>query len=201
MQHVLICGTSTRAAAESAARAGFRVTTIDAFADLDQHPSVRALSAARDFSAAPTASAIARAASSLDRDAVVYLSPFENHPRAVTALTAGSAVWGNSPETLRRVRDPFVLASTLRQSRLRRSASVFRTIRTTFERFERLERFELLKAVPFRRRQSNSPLARRAPFHGRRICQERIDGTPGSLVFAAAHGRCVPHRVLATACW
>ena len=36
--HVLVAGVSTRAAAESAARAGFRVTAIDAFGDLDQHP-------------------------------------------------------------------------------------------------------------------------------------------------------------------
>jgi len=39
----LICGTSTRAAAASAARAGFRVIAFDAFADRDQHPSVDAL--------------------------------------------------------------------------------------------------------------------------------------------------------------
>ena len=39
---LLIAGISTRAAAESAARAGFEVTAIDAFGDLDQHPGVRA---------------------------------------------------------------------------------------------------------------------------------------------------------------
>src|SRR5438045_1223713 len=50
MQRVLIAGVSTRAAAESAARAGFAVTAIDAFADLDQHPSVQAQSLAGVFS-------------------------------------------------------------------------------------------------------------------------------------------------------
>jgi predicted ATP-grasp superfamily ATP-dependent carboligase len=182
-QHVLICGTSTRAAAESAARAGFRVTTIDAFADLDQHPSVRALSAARDFGAAPTASAIARVASGLDRDAVVYLSPFENHPRAVTALSAGSRLWGNSPDTLRRVRNPFVLASTLRRHG-------FATPRLHSNDSNDSNDW-LLK--PFRsgggnriRRWRGEPVPRTS------YLQERIDGTPGSLVFAAARGRCVP---------
>ncbi len=48
---VLIAGVSTRAAAESAANAGFTVTALDAFGDLDQHPSVRSLSLPRDFAA------------------------------------------------------------------------------------------------------------------------------------------------------
>ena len=49
--HVLVAGLSTRAAAESAGRAGFRVTAIDAFGDLDQHPTVAALKLERKFSA------------------------------------------------------------------------------------------------------------------------------------------------------
>ena len=114
--HVLICGTSTRAAAASAARAGFRVTALDAFADRDQHPSVHALSTSRDVATGSTASAMARAAARLDAEAVVYLSPFENHPRAVTTLAAGRTLWGNAPETLRRVRDPFQLAAAMHRN-------------------------------------------------------------------------------------
>src|SRR4051812_18141925 len=41
VMHVLIAGVSTRAFAESAARAGFEVTTIDAFADVDYPAGVR----------------------------------------------------------------------------------------------------------------------------------------------------------------
>jgi predicted ATP-grasp superfamily ATP-dependent carboligase len=186
MRRVLICGTSTRAAAESAARAGFSVTTIDAFADRDQHPAVRALSAGRDFNTSPTAAAMARVARDLPCDAVVYLSPFENHPRAVAALAAGRVLLGNAPETLRVVRNPFVLAEELKRRGF---------------------------AVP---RHSNDPNVSNdsnvswlvKPFHsggGARIrewqggpiprgwyLQERIDGTPGSIVFAAAKGACVP---------
>ena len=66
----------------------------------------------------------------IDADAVAYLSPFENHTRAVdalasgpstlrtgpsTALTAGRALWGNPPDVIRRVRDPFLLAGLLRR--------------------------------------------------------------------------------------
>jgi predicted ATP-grasp superfamily ATP-dependent carboligase len=191
-QHVLICGTSTRAAAESAARSGFRVTTIDAFADLDQHPLVRALSAGRDFSAAPTASAMARAARGLDRDAVVYLSPFENHPRAVGALSAVGTLWGNSPDTLRRVRNPFMLASTLRSHGFAVPRVLSNAPNAPNDSNDSNDSNNwLLK--PLRsgggnriRRWRGEPVPRTS------YLQERIDGTPGSLVFAAAHRQCVP---------
>jgi predicted ATP-grasp superfamily ATP-dependent carboligase len=102
---------STRAAAESAARAGFEVIALDAYADLDQHPSVRALSLSRDFGQAFSTEAIVAAASHLSSDAVVYLSNLENHPKAVETLAAGRALWGNAPKVLRRVRDPGALSA------------------------------------------------------------------------------------------
>ena len=111
MQRVLIAGVSTRAAAESAARSGFDVTAIDSFGDLDQHASVRALSIPRPFSA----HAAARAARRIESDAVAYLSNFENHPDAVRMLAAGRELWGNTPEVLRRVRDPMILVRALRR--------------------------------------------------------------------------------------
>ena len=88
MTHVLIAGVSTRAAAASAARAGFRVTALDGYADRDQHPGVRALSLPRDFAVAFDAPAAAAAASSISADAVAYLSNFENDVDAVTTLAA-----------------------------------------------------------------------------------------------------------------
>jgi uncharacterized protein len=186
--HVLICGTSTRAVAESAARAGFLVTALDAFADRDQHPSVQALSTSRDFAAGSTALAMARAAARLDADAVVYLAPFENHPGAVTTLTAGRPLWGNSPETLRRVRDPFRLAAVLR----RNGFAVPRLANDSNDSNDpNGSNGWLLKA--FRSGGGN----RIRPWSGTRVprtsyLQERIDGTPGSMVFAAADGNCVP---------
>src|SRR6516225_6475150 len=94
-KRVLIAGVTSRAAAESAARAGYDVTAIDAFGDLDQHPSVRALSLPRDFGVRFTAPAAARAARTVECDAVMYVSSFENHPRAVSALAAGRELLGN----------------------------------------------------------------------------------------------------------
>jgi len=116
---VLIVGVSTRAAAESAAHAGFEVIALDAYADLDQHPDVRALSLQRDFGTPFSAEAIVAAAAGLSSDAVVYLSSLENHPRAVDALAQGRALWGNGSEVLRRVRDPRSLADAFVASDIR----------------------------------------------------------------------------------
>jgi predicted ATP-grasp superfamily ATP-dependent carboligase len=111
--HVLIVGVSTRAAAYSSARAGYDVTSLDAYADLDQHPSVRALSLPKDCGAPFSPDAVVNAARDLRSDALVYLSSFENHPRAVQALTGERALWGNTPDVLRRVRDPQMLSRAL----------------------------------------------------------------------------------------
>ena len=114
MTRVLIAGVSVRAAAESAARAGFTVTAIDAFADRDQHPAVRALSVSRDFGASFTARHAARAVRDEPCEAAAYLSPFENHPHAVRSLARGRSLLGNAPDVLRRVRDPLQLERVLR---------------------------------------------------------------------------------------
>ena len=161
------------------------MTALDAFADLDQHPSVHALSTARDFATGSTASATARAAASLDADAVVYLAPFENHPRAVAMLAAGRTLWGNSPETLRRVRDPFQLAAALR----RNGFAVARLANGSNDSNDSND--WVLK--PFRSGGGN----RIRPCLGTRVprtsyLQERIDGTPGSIVFVAGGGHSVP---------
>lgn len=189
MKRLVICGSSTRAAAESAACAGFSVTAVDAFADLDQHPAVRAVSASRDVAVFPTASALARAALVVDGDAAVYLSPFENHPRAVARIAAGRALWGNPPDTLRAVRDPFLLASVLRRHGFR----VPRLVNDSNDSNDPNDPNVSWLVKPFRSGGGN----RIRPWRGDRVSrtsylQERIHGTPASLVFVAAGGECTP---------
>jgi predicted ATP-grasp superfamily ATP-dependent carboligase len=194
-ERVLIVGTSTRAAAESAARAGFAVTSIDAFGDLDQHAAVRALSLPRDFAARPTAPAGARAARTIRTDAVVYLSSFENHPRAVASLAAGRALWGNSPETLRRTRDPLVVADALRARgfetpKVRLAASAEATAVKKPDPAYRDSEW-LLKPLQSGgghriRRWTGRPVPRGA------YLQQYVDGVPGSVVFVAAGRQVVP---------
>ena len=183
MKHVLIAGVSCRAAAESAAFAGFDVTAIDAFGDLDQHPSVRAISVPRDFGTRFTAAAAARAARSIESDAAMYLSSFENHPRAVASLGSGRELWSNPPSVLRRVRDPFEVARALRKR-----GHAVPSIRMAPARTGRW----LLKPVL-----SGGGRRVRVWQPGRRVprgcyLQEFVDGTPGSIVFVAARGRAVP---------
>jgi predicted ATP-grasp superfamily ATP-dependent carboligase len=197
-RHVLIAGVSARAAAESAARAGFRVTAIDAFGDLDQHPSVTVHTVPRTF----TAHAAARAARGVACDAVAYLSSFENHPTAVAMLIAGRALWGNPADVLQRVRNPRVLSHALR----RRGFAVPGVLSREPGTFEPLNPLNL--SNPSNLSNPGSPWLVKplSSGGGRRVrrwrpgtrvpggcyLQEFIEGVPGSIVFAAAGGRAVP---------
>lgn len=187
--HVLIAGVSTRAIAESAARAGFNVTALDAFADLDQHPAVRALSIPRDAAGAGEARALALAGRDLECDAVSYVSNFENDPRAVEMLASGRALWGNSPSTLAHVRDPRLVAAAL--ARAGDKAPVVH-VPTQSASLDSLDGHWLVKPVA-----SGGGRHVRVWSRGTRVphgcyLQEFIEGTPGSVVFVAAGGCAVP---------
>ena len=177
---VLIAGVSTRAAAESAACAGFVVTSIDAFADLDQHPSVRALSLAEGFSCA----AAARASREIECDAVVYLAGFENHPGAVATLARGRTLWGNSPEVLRRARDPAAAARAFRARGLQAPR--------VSARAGAAEGRWLVKPSARGGGQGVGPWRLGSSLSRSSYLQEFVDGTPGAVVFVAAHGAAVP---------
>ena len=182
---VLIAGISTRAAVESACRAGFDVTSIDAFADLDQPNSARALSLARDFGAPYSARNAARAASTIDCDAVVYLSNFENHPRSVATLTAGRALWGNTPDVLRRVRNPLRLSRTL-------ESRGFKTPRVSLDAPGDPCGRDIEWLIKPRASGGGHGVRSWRPAGAvprRCYLQQRIDGQAGSVVFVAARGR------------
>jgi len=182
-----VAGVSTRAAAESAARAGFDITAIDAFGDLDQHPAVRSLVLPRDDGGQFTAHAAAEAVRDIAADAAVYLSPFENHTRAIDALASGRALWGNPPDVLRRVRDPFLLAGVLR----RRG---FAAPLTRVDVPGALAQSKEWLVKPFRSGGGHGvrPWTPDTPVLPGFYAQERIGGVPASIVFVAAGGRAVP---------
>jgi predicted ATP-grasp superfamily ATP-dependent carboligase len=187
MKRVVIAGVSTRAVAESAANAGFAVTAIDAFGDLDQHPAVRSVPVAREPGATFTAHAAAEAVRDIDVDAAVYLSPFENHIGAVDALASRRMLWGNPPDVLQRVRDPFLLAGVVRR---RGFASPMTRVDVPREDADTTE--WLVK--PFRSGGGHGvkPWTPDTPvFHGF-YAQQRISGVPASIVFVAAGGHAVP---------
>lgn len=189
-RRVLVVGVSTRAAAESAARAGFGVTALDAFADADQHPAVRALALPRDFGVPWSARGATRAARSIEYDAVAYLSNLDNHPAAVRALAERGALWGNDAATLERARDPLRLAAALRAHGLpapeaRLEAPPSGDARAWLLKPRASGGGRGIEAWTGSTRD-------RARLRRRAYLQERIEGTPGSVVFVADGERCVP---------
>ncbi len=184
-RRVLIAGVSARAAAESAARAGFEVTSLDAFADLDHHPAVRTLSPEGDFSSARAAAS----SRGVDCDAVAYLAGFENDPVAVAVLAADRILLGNPPDILRRVRDPGIVARAFRD----RGHAVPRIA---------MEADGLSAPIEPDGDWMVKPLAQGGGHGVRRwargerwprgcCLQERIEGNSGSVVFVAAQGQAV----------
>jgi predicted ATP-grasp superfamily ATP-dependent carboligase len=174
---VLIAGVSARAMAESAARGGYEVTSLDAFGDLDRSPGVTALSLTRDFGAPFSSRALVRASRSIACDVVAYLSPLENYPSAVMELGEGRVLWGNDASVLRRARDPSVIDALFERARR--------------EAVQRETRW-LLKprasggghGIGWWR--PGEPVARGA------YVQRFVDGIAGSIAFVAAHGKASP---------
>ncbi len=113
-EDVLIAGVSVRGLAESAVRAGYRVTAVDAFSDLDLQAVATDVRRVMPYSAA----AAADASRDVEADAVCYVSNFENHPAALRRLQRGRTLWGNPPQVLARAREPTALAEVVRAAGL-----------------------------------------------------------------------------------
>ncbi|HXM38967.1 MAG TPA: ATP-grasp domain-containing protein [Gemmatimonadales bacterium] len=183
---VLIVGVSTRALAESAARAGYRVLAVDGFGDLDLR-RVAEVRVACDARGRFSPGAAVRAARGARAESVVYAASFENHPRAVRTIAAERALWGNPPEVLERVRNPLLVAATLAQHDLATPA-----VRAAAPRSGRGSRSWLAK--PRASGGGSGIVAWRPGWRAPRDAyfQERIAGVPGSIVFAADGRRAVP---------
>ena len=91
--------------ADLAMRAGRQVVAFDLFGDLDLRRSGARVVTAK------TLTALVDAALEEPASGVVYGASFENHPALVARLAERHVLLGNSPETLRAVRDPARLAT------------------------------------------------------------------------------------------
>lgn len=122
---ILLVGISTRSLAASAAAAGYRVVSLDYFADFDQPPSARCLSLERDFQLAPTLKNLAIALRTIrDVEGVVFCSGAENEPALFQA--AGSLpVLGCSPAAVAASRNLSHLESILAPTGLHLPATRF----------------------------------------------------------------------------
>jgi uncharacterized protein len=185
-EHLLIAGVSTRALAASAARAGYRLTVVDAFGDLDLRAIAEVLpSGIRPGRFSPAWAA--EGAQTVAAKLVAYTANFENYPDAVATLATGRRLLGNSPAVLRRVRNPITLMRALRG----RGIPVPET-RASPPHAGLRERSWLMKP-----RRSGGGHGTTAWRPGARVprgsyLQERIPGAAGSIVFLADGRRAVP---------
>jgi predicted ATP-grasp superfamily ATP-dependent carboligase len=176
--HVVIAGVSTRALARSAARAGYRVTAIDAFGDRDLRAVATVVAVTRKSGGFSPGGA-AEAAVRLRAHAAAYTSNFENFPEAVARLASASRLLGNPPPILRAVRDPLRLMRTLRS----------RGLPAPLTRASAPAAGQRTSAWLLKPRRSGGG-------HGTRVwrggavprqayLQQRIRGVPGSVIFLA----------------
>jgi hypothetical protein len=101
-----VVGASGRAAAVSLLRAGYEPWAVDLFADRDLRriaPTVRC-PPARYPAALPGLT------DGMPPGPVLYTGGLENHPGVVRELAARRELWGNPPDVLEHVRDPFRLS-------------------------------------------------------------------------------------------
>ncbi len=187
---LLVAGIATRALAQSAARAGYSVTAVDAFGDLDLRLVADVLAIRRETGTPWSPDAAARAASTLTAGFAAYTSNFENAPLAVSTLARGRVLLGNASSVLRAVRHPLTLNAALRRDGFRVPAT--RGGAPGRRTASRPARGWLLKP----RGSGGGHGVRRWDGHGPvpRACylQEHIAGKPGSIVFAADGRRALP---------
>ncbi|MBC7250895.1 MAG: ATP-grasp domain-containing protein [Anaerolineae bacterium] len=191
---ILIVGFSTRAVAESAARGGYDVVTLDYFGDRDQKELVENYSLMRDFQLGFSAEALLEASRSLSFEAVTYNSSLENHPEVVEALATGHVLLGNSPSTLRRVRDWDCLRSLCREENIPHPVTLLPGEEGLAEGPGPWACSELRRWVSKPARSGGGHEIRfwkGDPLGKGRILQEWIAGRPCSAAFVADGQRCV----------
>jgi predicted ATP-grasp superfamily ATP-dependent carboligase len=185
-EQVVIAGISTRALAASAARAGYRVTAVDAFGDMDLRRTADVIAGRSGSGDGFEPLSAACAADAIRGGLACYTSSFENYPAAVERLALNRTLLGNQPSVLKRVRDPLLLMNTLRQlgfsvPKTRLSAPTGRSAPETW----------LLKPRRSGGGHGTGVWRRRQPVARTHYLQQRLAGWPGSILFAADGHRAV----------
>ena len=113
---ILIIGISVRAMVESAKNSNYQVIALDAFGDRDLRAIAKTYSLRREFGVPYSPNALYQASRQLEFDAVAYTSNLENHPEVLDRFEKDSRIIGNSPQSVRSVRQWPALFSSLRQA-------------------------------------------------------------------------------------
>ena len=176
----MIAGISTRALAASAARAGYRVTAVDAFGDLDLRRIADVISKWCDERAQFSPINAANAADHAPGGLACYTSNFENYPAAVERLAQGRTLLGNPPAILTGVRDPLLLMRRLGQL----GFSTPKT-RSSVPGGRNAQGSWMLKPRRSGGGHGTRVWRRNQPLPRTHYLQERVAGPPASILFAA----------------
>lgn len=180
-QTIAIVGASTRAAAASASRSGFRPIAADLFADVD----LRAIATTTRIS--PYPEGLLDWIRTVEPTSWMYTGALENYPDLIDQMAWVAPLWGNSGDVLARVRSPWELAAALQ------SASLL--MPETRASADGLPRDGTWLAKTYRGASGSGvrvydsecfddDLAESTVF------QRRLSGIPAAAVFAAANGTC-----------
>jgi predicted ATP-grasp superfamily ATP-dependent carboligase len=181
---VLLAGMSVRAMAESAAKAGYRVTALDGFGDLDTiRASGRVLTPGRDLNRPYSVERLVTLSKLVTADSFAYGANLENHPAALGRLGEGHTLLGNGPAELRLARNPFKLREILRRHRL--AVAKVRTTPPSKGEW-------LLKGRRSGGGRAVETWSKGMPVPRSCYLQERIRGIPASIVFSADGERIIP---------
>lgn len=107
--HIGVVGASARAAVMSLLRAGQTPWAVDLFADRD----LLRLAKTRRCPGPHYPQGLVDLAVDLPPGPFIYTGGLENFPRIIADLAQARPLWGNPPQVLEKVRDPFWLANTL----------------------------------------------------------------------------------------
>jgi predicted ATP-grasp superfamily ATP-dependent carboligase len=177
--HVLIAGVTTRPFAVSAARAGYRVTAIDAFGDVDLRAVAEVILARPTPGQSYSPIEAAAAGALVTAESAAYTSNFENYPPAVIRLARGRRLLGNPAGTLARVRDPREVMNALRRHGL-----IAPETRSRAPEDGLMPESWLMKPRRSGGGHGIKPWSRGQPVPRSMYLQQRIAGTPGSISFA-----------------
>lgn len=180
--HTLLAGIAVRPLAQSARRAGVDAGSVDFFGDRDHRRSLPVLSLRSSGQERYSADALVRLSARVEAREVAYGADLENHPDLVARIGRGRRLLGNGPAVLRRVRDPRALAASLSASGLPAPRTLAPGEAPSPDAGDRAW---LLKPVRGGGGRGIRPWVPGAPVPEDRYLQERVGGTPVSVLFAS----------------
>jgi predicted ATP-grasp superfamily ATP-dependent carboligase len=208
IEQIGVIGASARAAVMSLARAGYSAWAVDLFADRDLKrlaPCVRCPVA--DYPENLPRLAHATPTRGGSRKILLYTGGLENDPDVVAELARGLTLWGNGPDVLKRIRDPFELfTECLRISRDAESSgrsAPIRALRVAVNRMAGLPHVGEAGRWLVKSRRSSGGLGVRWAMPGEvalpgSYLQEFIPGTPMSAVYLGARLLGVTEQLVGT---